>query len=147
MQPRSAMRRMTIEQAKHLPGGVAFARDPWSFRIYTIHAIKQQLMRIARASEGANRPAVKKPARKLQPQPIHRFIVPSLELIAVNNFDIEMMPAEWRQEVEEMMAPLKQKWAEEDRARASRYNLQVMAADQILGADFWTQFQGDVNME
>ncbi|CCD47595.1 predicted protein [Botrytis cinerea T4] len=56
------------------------------------------------------------------------------------------MPAEWRQEVEEMMAPLKQKWAEEDRARASRYDLQVTAADQILGADFWTHFQEDVNM-
>ncbi|KAM0128471.1 hypothetical protein ACHAP3_008322 [Botrytis cinerea] len=147
IEPRSAMHLMTIEQAKHLPGGVAFARDPWFFRIYTIPAIRQQWMRIARASEVANHPVVKKPAQKLQPQHIHRFIVPSLDSITVNDFDTEIMPAEWRQEVEEMMAPLKQKWAEEDRARASRYDLQVTAADQILGADFWTHFQEDVNME
>ncbi|TEY40377.1 hypothetical protein BOTCAL_0434g00010 [Botryotinia calthae] len=147
IEPRSAMRRMTIEQAKHLPGGVAFARDPWFFRIYTIHAIRNQWMSIERASEAANRPVIKKPAQKLQPQHIPRFIVPSLDSIAVDDFDTEMMAAEWQQEVEEMMAPLKQKWAEEDCARASRYNLQVTAADQILGADFWTQFQEDVNME
>ncbi|TGO48799.1 hypothetical protein BCON_0229g00110 [Botryotinia convoluta] len=143
--PRSAIRQMTIEQEKHHLGGVAFAQDPWPIRKYAIHSMRQQWRRIKIAREEADRLGVEKPAQELQPQ-IERFIVPSGDSIASNDFNIEM-PAEWQQEVEEMMAPLKQKWAEEDRAKASQYQSAVTAADQVLGADFWIQCQEDVDME
>ncbi|TGO38829.1 hypothetical protein BHYA_0066g00170 [Botrytis hyacinthi] len=143
--PRSAMRQMTIERKKHRRGGVAFAQDPWPTRKYTIHCIRYQWRCIDIANEEAARLGLERPAQQLQPQ-IERFIVPSGDSIASHDTNIEM-PLEWQQEVEEMMAPLKRKWAEEDRIKASRYQSAVAAADQALGADFWTQCQEDVDME
>ncbi|TGO23768.1 hypothetical protein BPAE_0122g00240 [Botrytis paeoniae] len=96
------------------------------------------------AREAADRLAVEEATQKLQNK--NRFILPSMFSIAPDDTDIEM-PAEWQREVEEMMAPLKQKLAEEDRAKATQYQSAVAAADQVLGADFWTQCQEDVDME
>ncbi|TGO86662.1 hypothetical protein BPOR_0286g00120 [Botrytis porri] len=149
----SVIVRMTIEQAKHHIGGVAFAQDPWPIRTYTIGTIRQRRRRIFNTRKAADRRGVensakkhaKKTAQKLQQQ-IERFIVPSGDSIASYDFNIEML-LEWQQEVEEMMAPLKQKWAEEDRAKAAQYQSAVTAADEILGADFWTQSQEDADME
>ncbi|TGO08926.1 hypothetical protein BTUL_0185g00030 [Botrytis tulipae] len=142
--PRSAMRQMTIERKKHHRDGVAFAQDPWPMRKYTIHRIRYQWRCIDIANEEAARLRVEQPAQQLLPQ-IERYIVPSGESIASHDTNIEM-PLEWQLEVEEMMAPLRRQWAEEDRVKASRYQSAVAAADQALGADFWTQCQEDVDM-
>ncbi|KAF7951817.1 hypothetical protein EAE96_007115 [Botrytis aclada] len=174
---RSAVYQMRLEQAKHHLGGVAFGQDPWPIRTYTIHSIEQQWRRIQMARKEAeiareaariayekdvmerkadqmirkaDRIARKEADRLAVERSVlrynYQFILPSLVSTAPDDSETEM-PAEWQQEVEEMMAPLKQKWAEEDRAKASQYQSAVAAADQVLGADFWTQCQEDADME
>ncbi|KAF7936375.1 uncharacterized protein EAE98_002594 [Botrytis deweyae] len=175
--PRAAMYQMTIEQVKHHLGGVAFAQDPWPIREYTSQSIEEQWRHIQEARvaaeiarkeaklerevgikarrearkaakiarEAANHLAAEEAAQKIQNE--NPFILPfMLFSLAPDDTDIEM-PLEWQQEVEEMMAPLKQKWAEEDRAKAAQYQSAITAADQVLGADFWTQCEEDVDME
>lgn len=119
------MHDMTMEQARHLPGGAEHMRDPWPPRIYTQQSVKGMWRRLKGMREEVNRQAAEQLMQEFEQEMLDPEILDPLA-DAEQEFEAGL-PEEWRREFEEQLAPLRAQWAEEAQLAAENE-----AAQQIL---------------